>query len=68
MPIKWPGWKTKSTMNQALKNNLTALGNWLAAFWLVLATLFFLLRFTAVFYRAHAEAIDEVVAKLATLF
>jgi len=55
-------------MNQALKNNLTALGNWLAAFWLVLATLFFLLRFTAVFYRAHAEAIDEVVAKLATLF
>ena len=39
-------------------------GNALAAIWIVGGTVFFLVRFAAVFYRANQDAIDRLLERL----
>jgi len=41
-----------------------AVGNALAAIWIVGGTLFFLVRFAAVFYRANQGAIDRLLDRI----
>jgi len=48
----------------AIPASWRAVGNALAAIWIVGGMVFFLVRFAAVFYRANQDAIDRLLERL----
>lgn len=59
-----PGHEDTNLMEGAMAPFWRVVGNALAAIWIVGGTLFFLVRFTAVFYRANQDAIDRLLERL----